>query len=952
MPQDIQQVDELCFPPAPGDTFCDGLTIDNLPPEVNLSILGQENPRKQYVSDHPILAWAQDDRQAFLDELLRLEGRCGHSEFCIACKTSPALFRCSDCLGTDMLCSSCLLESHQSTPLHRVKQWNGRYFERTSLKNLGQRIQLRHVRGDKCYRPIPAVKDDFVIIHTNGVHSLGVDFCGCERAEQPSHQLLRKRWFPTSSDKPRTAVSFAVLEQFHLLSFESKVSAYEFYSALMRLSDNTGLKDIKDRYDQFLRVIREWRHLKMLKRSSRGHSSDGVAETQEGELAVLCPACPQPGKNMTSGWRESPVEKQWLHGLFVAIDANFRLKRKAVSGDAADPGLSRGWAYFVEEKPYKDYLHNLLNEPQPRSSCSGHSAVNAADSKSAAGLAATGVGTVDCARHGFKLPGGVGDLQKGEKYINMDYLLFSALHRFAPLHVFKISYDIACQWHKNLWTRMMRVPEPWHVDHDSKDITFLVPKFHLPAHVTEYGEAPERGWANINPAASSTKEMGPGSHRDTIDDHFRDWNWKKVVSLGVTILRKIQEAIPEQNDHTEDFVELTQSLSSKYPDLVLIWEQNVREWEFDAMKPNPFEIKVNDITQASIRLQLAQADAAAAAKSMQPPLHTEVTPSTLIDMGIELEDQQQCLVVDAERLGQHATDRQKAQLQQRSNLLTRRIEAWVKIQTLFVPGVAGLREVIQGTRNAPHADRLHHPQDFPLLLPSSISRHVSCDKTLEEIEWKLREGQAHNALNELRQALRSKAYMLKFKDCFLRGQGANTLHHALVILGDFLGKVGWKNQLRHLAGDDIRSMSDGIEGARSEGRRRMSWIWLVCGYSESDTEDDAAGTGLQDAIRVEWCRTRARAYQWTEEVELLFEEQQRILRFLTWHADWWIAKANARVVDDPVLTEGLVAYAEQQASIRRSLKECFMHIWRDTHGFRQIAEGAGADDKMDTTKNI
>lgn len=39
-----------------------------------------------------------------------------------------------------------------------------------------------------------------------------------------------------------------------------------------------------------------------------------------------------------------------------------------------------------------------------------------ADTKSHKGLVATGVGTVDCARHNMKLPGGVGDLQKGEKY--------------------------------------------------------------------------------------------------------------------------------------------------------------------------------------------------------------------------------------------------------------------------------------------------------------------------------------------------------------------------------------------------------------------------------------------------------------------------------------------------------------------------------------------------------
>lgn len=77
--------------------------------------------------------------------------------------------------------------------------------------------------------------------------------------------------------------------------------------------------------------------------------------------------------------------------------------------------------------------------------------------------------------------------------------------------------------------------------------TYLVPKFHLYAHQTDCqinysfnltpgvgrtdGEAPERGWAAMNPVASSTKEMGPGSRRDTLDDHFRDYNWRKIVAL-------------------------------------------------------------------------------------------------------------------------------------------------------------------------------------------------------------------------------------------------------------------------------------------------------------------------------------------------------------------------------------------------------------------------------------
>lgn len=45
-------------------------------------------------------------------------------------------------------------------------------------------------------------------------------------------------------------------------------------------------------------MSREWRHLHQLKRSARGHDSEGVEQTKAGELAVLCPACPQPGMNL------------------------------------------------------------------------------------------------------------------------------------------------------------------------------------------------------------------------------------------------------------------------------------------------------------------------------------------------------------------------------------------------------------------------------------------------------------------------------------------------------------------------------------------------------------------------------------------------------------------------------------------------------------------------------
>ena len=81
-----------------------------------------------------------------------------------------------------------------------------------------------------------------------------------------------------------------------------------------------------------------------------------------------------------------------------------------------------------------------------------------------------------------------------------------------------------------------------HTDHAVvRFFHFLIPKFHLLAHIMACqnvfsfnfnrhvgrtdGEAPERGWSQINAATTSTAEMGPGHRRDTLDDHFGDVNW-------------------------------------------------------------------------------------------------------------------------------------------------------------------------------------------------------------------------------------------------------------------------------------------------------------------------------------------------------------------------------------------------------------------------------------------
>ena len=67
---------------------------------------------------------------------------------------------------------------------------------------------------------------------------------------------------------------------------------------------------IQDRYHSFLRMVREWRHVRLMKRFGRGYDPLGVANTKEGECAVLCPACPLPDINLPANWKEKPESEQ------------------------------------------------------------------------------------------------------------------------------------------------------------------------------------------------------------------------------------------------------------------------------------------------------------------------------------------------------------------------------------------------------------------------------------------------------------------------------------------------------------------------------------------------------------------------------------------------------------------------------------------------------------------
>jgi hypothetical protein len=132
-------------------------------------------------------------------------------------------------------------------------------------------------------------------------------------------------------------------------------------------------------------------------------------------------------------------------------------------------------------------------------------------------------------------------------YVNSDYVFLSSLRD--DLRQVNISYDIACQYSINFFKRAAGFAPNIKKNYQKMKINFGVPKFHLPAHGsacwTKFslnflrgwarvdGEEIERTWSGSNSVAASTREMGPGTRHDFLDDLWGAVNFRKICNLGM-----------------------------------------------------------------------------------------------------------------------------------------------------------------------------------------------------------------------------------------------------------------------------------------------------------------------------------------------------------------------------------------------------------------------------------
>jgi hypothetical protein len=297
------------------------------------------------------------------------------------------------------------------------------------------------------------------------------------------------------------------------------------------------------------------------------------------------------------------------------------------------------------------------------------------------------------------------------------------------------------------------------------------------------------------------------------------------------------------------------------------------------------------------------------------------------------------------------TSKQLADVQDKRNALHRLILNWREVQLVYTPHVASLisqtpplPETTTSSTNAALASTL--PENIPLFLPSSLPPHIRALPELKaicQLELRLREPQADDALTEIRHHRRVIQGLWQFKRLNISGTGNKPNTRMLNLYKRFNGKTEraaakyrsarnalevldtgglWSKRLKVLNKNDISGPGrDPDDTTTSNSTYEPSWIWLVprAGVAEMDENE------FNENMQVEWVKARARMMRWKEELLIVQEEMRRVLAYQQWRAAWW--KERNFQHSEPAIVSGISGYAHKQAAICIQMAEKCALYW-------------------------
>ncbi|KAF8600187.1 hypothetical protein BDV93DRAFT_448090 [Ceratobasidium sp. AG-I] len=871
------------------------------------------------------------------------------TKICHFCQSSTETFyRCISCLGFSTSCQTCLLTSHRNLPTHHIQVWNGSFWEKKSASSLGHVLELGHC-GQRCQLSLKT--NTLLVGDLLGFFDVTVRYCAHPGAPSKAQQLILSGLFPCSDIIPQSAFTLTLLDHFDIFSTLGKTSAYKFHAVITRITDPGFPKKASGRYRELLTTYRKSNHITNLRRSASLFLQH-PEEAHPFEQSLHCIACPRPGFNFH--WdevllKEIPYFRHWL-----SYDGNFRLFRKMKLFDLLDISFSDGLAYFSLKAPYREWISNV---PEPAKTASLIISLPGCDNHKAGkdtnvrwgGLDETGIGACTCTSHGCFMPRGMVDFLKGERFIYGDYAFASAVKHLTgggPLAI-GFTYDIWCHWITNLITRATQLPSSIALP-QNLDLVGGIPKWHLVGHEqscyaryslnnTQYvgrmeGEGCERAWANLNEHSGSTSEKTPGARLDAINNVACDWNFEKMIKMGISLSARFVEAKRMFEQQHGVFLELHKTLPGR----------DTKHWaelSIEAVKGSngKWSSPLMDPIVEEGKFQTVVKEARIKESSTTHSVGKRLGVTKWLANGIELEHSIDKLKEEAKKLGSRGTPRQHELLNSKRQALLSRVLEHRKQHEVFMPGV--------GEPDHPSRRQTQDidPEYAELGLPSSFTISTIAAAALSsvaDLEKELRRATCNDALETIRNLLGAKALALKYKKAGARGNGNVTrAETALQGQSDKVARCQWRynnsrGALFRLGASptdctkylevtrlDLKTLSSYLEDDSrgiGQGYAAISWIWRTSAVQTDDWQ--------VIALRTEWFRSRERYKRWEEQLILLKREMVMAARDLQKRQEIWCWKASQNNC-----TPGMVAYGIKKSRFFQELsedllEECGKHI--------------------------
>ncbi|KAJ7788324.1 hypothetical protein B0H14DRAFT_3504322 [Mycena olivaceomarginata] len=437
---------------------------------------------------------------------------------------------------------------------------------------------------------------------------------------------------------------------------------------------------------------------------------------------------------------------------------------------------------------------------------------------------------------------------------------------------------------------------------------FVIPKLHILGHLRicqeifsllfTLGAAQadmegiERIWSSSSLMGASTREMGPESRQDTLDDFWHFWNWNKVVGMGMTLRNWFLKASKELGRQQAALSEFTQEQEEQ----VSVWRKLVDDFESGASAVNPYDHPKTCQTLREVELELMREEQEREYASAVVREVSEGTMTEYLMLALEVEGQQRELAADL------LANRSPTMKDLTDFVIQRTRMSRQCLQRKYSPGA------LQHLAMAGDAVDVIEPERIPLLLPSALSTAERLPplsvEGLAAAEARLCDVQCGESLDQMRHEL-----TCKINKSAATYRQARLTHLALIPIA---GSADWR--ALHLG--DVRMMED-----EEEAKKRKQQV--MKGKRKEAARENEYGEVVQGVCACE---------MWREELLLLQEEMVRCLRTLEWQAGMWDARAapgyyQGKIVYLGTHLKGAMVFVARQAALQRMLATRFRRLW-------------------------